>query len=214
MGNARSKIVFSLEEPDSLKTLAEWLFRGEMNPDQIKHEIYATRAIGQEKITLEGHSSTVTESSSSGTTESVGEDDDVISTSSRDQTGYSSSEADSEHEAFATIYGKELASRQYRSVDEQLFLAMQRIVSQDQRYAYARTMSMRIPAAIRTPEVKEGLAREPFVQEYTHRLLENLPFALRVETARRHLAERQAIAFSHIQGVIDEPTTAKRIIRK
>jgi hypothetical protein len=149
MGNARSKIVFSLEEPESLKTLAEWLFRGEMNPDQIKHEIYATRAIGQEKITLEGHSRTVTESSSSGTTESVGEDNDVISTSSRDQGGYSSSEADSEHEAFATIYGKELASRQYRSVDEQLFLAMQRIVSQDQRYAYARTMSMKIPAARR-----------------------------------------------------------------
>ena len=138
----------------------------------------------------------------------------MSSSSSRDQTSHSSSEAYSEHEAFATEYDKELASRQYRPIDEQLFLATQHIVSQDQRYAYVRTMSMKKPVAIKTPEVKKGQARDPFVREHTHRLLEKLPFALRIEAARKQYAERQAVISGQRYAVIDEPTKAKRIIKR
>ena len=214
MGNARSKIVFSLEEPESLKALSEWLFRGEIDPDQIKQEIYATRAVGQEIITLSGHSSTTTESDSEGQTITVDEEGSESSSSSRDQSSYSTSESRSEQESLATVFGKELASRQTRPIDEQLFMATQRIVRQDQRYAYVRTMSMKKAVAIRTADVTKGRARDPFVKEHTHRLLEQLPFALRIESARRQLAERHAVISNGFLDVHIEPVTAKRIIKK
>jgi len=193
MGNARSKIVFSLEEPESLKELAEWLFRGEIDPDQIKDEIYATRAVGQEKITLSSSSETTTDSYSEGGTENYDDGELQPETSTREQSSTSTSTSESEQEAFATIYGKELSSRTYRSVDEQMFLATQRIVRQNQRYAYVRTMSMKKPVAIQTPFVKEGLVGDTFMRERIVRRLEALPFVHRTEEARRLLAERESV---------------------
>lgn len=213
MGNANSKVVFSVAEPESLKVLAEWLFLGSIDPDQIKHEIYASRPVDYEVIKLNSSGVTETDSGGGGDTVSYdAEGNEVGSTSSsRDNVGTSTTYGESE--TLAPVYAKELASRQYRSVEEQFFLAMQKIVRQDQRYAYVRTASMKTPVAICTPEVKPGRARDKFVQDYTQRLLEKLPFALRTEAARKQLAERRAVISGQKFGTIDEPTTAKRIIR-
>jgi len=215
MGNARSKVVFSLEESESLKELAEWLFRGSIDPDQIKHEIYATRAIGQEKITLSSSSSTETESYSEGETENYYEGELQSGSSSREQSSSSTSTSFSEQEAFATIYGKELASRAYRPIDEQLFMATQKIVGQDQRYAYVKTMSMKTPVAMKVPEVQPGLARDPFVIEQTTKRLEKLPFVKRTEDARAQLEARMSVLPTQARAnLVDEPATSGRLIRK
>ena len=213
MGNARSKVVFSLEEPDSLKALTEWLFRSSLNPDEVKHDLYSTKALGQKLVTLENRSETTTTSESDGLTETDDSDGGHMSSSTRDQTSTSKSTSTSSTEAFATIYGKELSSRQFRSVEEQYFMATQRIVSQNQRHAFVRAMSMKEPVPIITPLVEEGLAREPYVQKKTHEMLEKLPFAHRVESARKQLAERQAVIDGVNLDVLDEPMTAKRRIR-
>ena len=213
MGNARSKVVFSLEEPDSLKALTEWLFRGSIDPDKVKHDLYSTKALGQELVTMESSSETTTTSESDGSTETDDRDGGHVSSSTRDQSSTSKSTSTSSTEAFATIYGKELSSRQFRTVEEQYFMATQRIVSQNQRHAYVRTMSMKEPVPIITPLVEGGLAREPYVQKKTHEMLEKLPFAHRVESARKQLAERQDVIDGVNQNVLDEPMTAKRRIR-
>jgi hypothetical protein len=208
MGNARSKIVFAVEEPDSLKTLAEWLFMPSIDPDQVKDEVFGTKAIGQQRVTMRGTSSTTTDSSSDG--ESVVYDDEgnESSTTERNQSGWSQGMTTSESEAFATIYGQELASRQFRSVEEQIFQGMQKVVRQSQRNALVRTPSIKAPVAMRTPEVKPTLARDPFVKQYTHQLLQQLPFALPVAEARKQLAARLSVRDAW--ELVDEPPSAKR----
>src|SRR5262249_42275403 len=45
MENASSKVVFRLSHEDNLKVMAQWLFMGVMDPDQIKHELYSTKVM-------------------------------------------------------------------------------------------------------------------------------------------------------------------------
>lgn len=211
MGNARSKIVFAIEEPDSLKTLAEWLFIGSVDPDAIKDEVYGTRAIGQKVVTLRGHSTTETQSSSDGDSQVFNEDGEEVSTTTRSQGGVSTSSSTSRAETLATVYGQELSSRQFRSVEEQFFQAMQKVVQQDQRHAYVRTPSMKTPVAMRAMDVRASLARDPYVKEYGHKLVSKLPFALPVEEARGQIAARRAVL--ELGREVDEPMTSRRRIK-
>ncbi len=45
MENASSKVVFRLTHRENLEPLAEWLFMGTMNPDEIQHELYSTKVM-------------------------------------------------------------------------------------------------------------------------------------------------------------------------
>jgi hypothetical protein len=45
MENASSKVVFRMTHKPNLAVLAEWLFMGTMNPDEIKHELYSTKVM-------------------------------------------------------------------------------------------------------------------------------------------------------------------------
>lgn len=45
MENARSKVVFHLSDDENLKPMAQWLFRGVMDPDQVKHDLYSTKVM-------------------------------------------------------------------------------------------------------------------------------------------------------------------------
>ena len=45
MENASSKVVFRLSHEDNLRAMAQWLFMGVMNPDEIKHELYSTKVM-------------------------------------------------------------------------------------------------------------------------------------------------------------------------
>jgi hypothetical protein len=48
LANARSKFVFELEHPADVRMLAEILFRQSIDPDEIKHQSYATRVVDHE----------------------------------------------------------------------------------------------------------------------------------------------------------------------
>jgi type IV secretory pathway TraG/TraD family ATPase VirD4 len=49
MENASSKVVFRLSHEDNLKAMAQWLFMGTMDPDEIKHELFSTKVMGQSR---------------------------------------------------------------------------------------------------------------------------------------------------------------------
>ncbi len=82
MENASSKAVFRLHSEENLKPLAQWLFRGVMDPDEIKLTLEGTKVLGYEEVermsrtsgSSRARSVTATEgdSASSGTAESLG----------------------------------------------------------------------------------------------------------------------------------------------
>jgi len=45
MENASSKVVFRLSHEDNLRVMAQWLFMGVMDPDEVKHELYSTKVM-------------------------------------------------------------------------------------------------------------------------------------------------------------------------
>jgi hypothetical protein len=45
MENASSKVVFRLSHEENLRAMAQWLFMGVMNPDEVKHELYSTKVM-------------------------------------------------------------------------------------------------------------------------------------------------------------------------
>ena len=45
LGNAANKLVFRTQHPKDLETLAQWLFRDVLDPDEIKHELKTTKVL-------------------------------------------------------------------------------------------------------------------------------------------------------------------------
>lgn len=78
MENASSKVVFRLHTEENLRPLAEWLFRGAMNPEEIKHTLESTKVMAYREVERVSHttghstSSSRTESRSETTGESFG----------------------------------------------------------------------------------------------------------------------------------------------
>jgi hypothetical protein len=71
MENTRTKVVFSLSlQEKNLAPIADWLFMGTYDPDQVKHELYATKVMGYEEetrtVTTRGESRGETRSDSYG----------------------------------------------------------------------------------------------------------------------------------------------------
>ena len=65
----------------------------------------------------------------------------------------SESESTSEVPVFIPLFGKELSSVQFSPLEEQRFLAEQKIKLQTDRHATARFLSMTAPVELRTPDV-------------------------------------------------------------
>lgn len=64
MENASSKVVLRLYHEDNLRAMAQWLFMGVMNPDEIKQELYSTKVMSYREELKE----VISESTSSGKT--------------------------------------------------------------------------------------------------------------------------------------------------
>jgi hypothetical protein len=104
----------------------------------------------------------------------------------------SESESTSEVPVFILIFGEELSSVQFLSLDEQRFQAEQRIMFQKDRHATARFLGMTIPVELRTPEVSPLLVGEERVEEYRLEQLAKLPFVLSCDEAQARLEKRQS----------------------
>jgi hypothetical protein len=238
MENARSKVCFSLSTAENLEPMAQWLFTGVMNPDEIKHNLYSTKVMEYREEIKRSHSEGVT-SSRGGTdhsSESRGEsnggslsDNGALTESWNDQSsstdGYTDSWSTSttrsvtDTPTLVPILGKELSVITFRGLDEQLFRSMAALFDQEQRRCVARLRGMKTPVSLFTPFVKKPLIRAERVEEHMETLYKKLAFALPGADARAAVEEyRESFAKKVINEACsmtenDEPTTARRRIR-
>jgi hypothetical protein len=232
MANARSKIVFETRGEENLRPLALDLFMGTMNPDEIKDEIYSTKVMGyvEETRTVRGRS----ESWSDATGEFTGETGTesfggaIHGTDEQDPSQWNRSQAvsdgtshmsvqggarsESEVPFLKPIMGKELSSRQFRPIEEQIFRAMAVLHDQEQRHAVARLVGRRVPTAIVTPNVQKMPTTTEMAAAYLKRAYEKLPFALPKALAEKNVDERERKFRSGDFQPTAEPTTARRRI--
>lgn len=238
MANARSKIVFETRGEENLRPLALDLFMGTMSPDKIKHDLYSTKVMGYREETRTIYSSGSTSSTSKGThtgsaagsgiggtqgfygenaegipnTVSQSESEfaaDSHATAEGESEGYS--ESQSEVPMMVPVFGKELSSRQFEPLEEQVFRAMAVLHDQEQRHCVVRAIGMKAPAVIQTPYVTSVPGSDARTREYlVTRYSKLAPIAMSTSYAKRQLEERSAKLRGTPFPSAGEPTTSKR----
>jgi hypothetical protein len=234
MANARSKIVFSLEGTDNLKPLAESLFMGVMNPDEVKLKLYSRKVMDyvEEERTIVSTSenwsdgvgdfagTTDTDSASGAIDDGVEQDAQLWNrsgaisggTSRTNMTG--GSRGESTVPFLRPVFGEELSSVQYRSLDEQLHRGMATLFDQQQRHGVARLVGMRAPVKIVTPIVEKKPTSKAMADSFLTRSYQKLPFALRSADAHKQIENRQKkIIEGFSRAAKDEPIAVRRRIK-
>jgi uncharacterized membrane protein YgcG len=261
LANAGTKIVFRLEHPNDMKSLAQWLFMSTLDTDKVKLSLQSTKVIEYQEEIREsrttGRSSTKAKStgrgggSFSGGSSSTGESgsqafdpdhpdnafsletpfnstvawNNSVAEASGESSNWSEgeSEADTESESVTTssflrpILGKEVSSVQYRSIDEQLFQAMQRLFDQEDRHFAIRFHGgPKAPLFVTTPTVELAPTSAKHVEAYRASRLNALSFALPMTEAVKRLESRERNLLTDVvaMNLTDEPATTKRRIRK
>jgi hypothetical protein len=234
MENASSKVVFRLQHEDNLRVMAQWLFMGVMNPDEVKHELYSTKVMeyreelrtsytrGTSRSAGGGVFSGTTAGKSAGgeTIDNAEQDPNAWNEYSADSDGSSSTwtESETESETESTVLipvlGKELSNVQFRSLEEQLFRAMAVLFDQQQRFGVARLVGMNAPVSLRTPEVNKMPATEERTTRYAKGRYDKLSFALPSSTAQKQLTERlEKFSKEFFEDASTEPAGAKRRVK-
>jgi hypothetical protein len=234
MANADSKVVFRTRIPKDLPDIAQALFMGTMDPDQIKLKLYSTKVMSykeEERQTItETHSSTRGggHSESSGT--GAGKTQPIEPPEHWERELGSESEQESEHESDNEFWtdgeststattsvlipqmGKELSHVQYASLDEQLFRAMQSLFAQDQRECTVRLAGMKAPVSLRTFDLGAPRVKPKQLAEFIRACGNRWPFILSADEGRKRLAARKTLLVTEIKNApaADEPTTAGR----
>ncbi|HWD38291.1 MAG TPA: type IV secretion system DNA-binding domain-containing protein [Fimbriimonas sp.] len=227
MENASSKVVFRLSHEENLKVMAQWLFMGVMNPDEIKHELYSTKVMAyrEEMRTSRTRSSSMGGGEFAGTTDSKSEggsasnEDEAISwgtsgaLSAGDSSTWTESESETESSVLIPIMGKELSHVQFRSLEEQLFRSMAVLFDQKQRQGVARLVGMSAPVSIRTPDVDQVPSSPERVREFADSRFKSLGFAIPGQEAKKLVAERMENIAERITKEIAQAAPQKRRIR-
>jgi hypothetical protein len=234
MANARSKVVFSLEGEENLKPLAQSLFMGVFNPDEIKLKLTSRKVMDYvEKVWTiisesENWSEGVGEFDGTTDTESEGgairdgeeQESRIWNLSGATSRGTSrtsmrgGSRSESRTPYLMPVFGEEVSSVQYRSLEEQLHRAMASLFDQRQRHGVARLVGMRAPLNIVTPIVEKRPTSKEMADSFLTRSYEKLPFALRSAEAGMLIKKRQLkIAGGSLQNIDAEPVATKRRIR-
>ncbi len=233
MANARSKIVFSLEGEENLRPLSQSLFMGVLNPDEIKLQLSSRKVVDYVEETRTIHSegeswsegvgnfTGVTDTTSSGGTIYDREEQDAHqwNQSNAASGGTSNTSLSGGSRGKSTVpfmrpvWGQEVSSIQYRSLDEQLFRAMQILADQKQRHGVVRLVETSVPINIVTPEVKTWPTTAKMANRFLESTYEKLPFALRGAQAALEIKKRQELLLNGGLRVEDsEPETARRKI--
>jgi hypothetical protein len=234
METASSKVVFRLTHSENLEPLAEWLFMGVMNPDEVKHELYSTKVMkyreelrrsvtrGTSTSAGGGEFAGTTGNESEGGTTFDGEKQDAhtwnesAATSERTSSTWTESDSESTTESsiIIPVMGKELSHVQFRSLEEQLFRAMAVLFDQQQRQGVARLVGMRAPASIMAPNVPKAPSSPERIRRFLDRCYEKLPFALPGEKAQKQITDRaKNFGAELLNEDADAPVIDKRRIR-
>ncbi len=202
MANARSKIVFSLEGEENLKPLAQSLFMGVFNPDEIKLKLNSRKVMdyvervwtvvsesanwSEAQATYTG--TTDTDSASGAIRDGEQQEQQIWAIAHADSGGTSrtnvrgGSRSVSKVPYLKPVFGYEVSSVTYRSLDEQLHRAMAALFDQNQRHGVARLVGMRAPLNIVTPIVKRVPTSKEMASSFLTHAYEKLPFALRSDS--------------------------------
>ena len=231
MANARSKVVFSLEGEENLKPLAQSLFMGVFNPDEIKLKLTSRKVMDyvEQVWTIISESENWSEGVGefTGQTDTEGEagaihDGDAQESQIWNLSGAISSGTSrtgmrgggrsvSKVPYLKPIFGEEVSSIQYRSLEEQLHRAMAALFDQKQRHGVARLVGMRAPLNIVTPIVERKPTSKAIAASFLTRLYEKLPFALRSEEADKQIKDRQE---KIVAGLTREASAEKIAVRR
>jgi hypothetical protein len=232
MANARSKVVFSLEGEENLKPLAQSLFMGVLNPDEIKLALYSTKVMDyvEETRTIRsaGENWSEGEGLFTGQTDTEGMGGAIFDEENQDPRAWNQSGANSNGTSRTSmrggsqnettvpflrpVFGKELSSVQYRSLDEQLFRAMATLFDQQQRHGVVRLVGTTKPVKMVTPIVEQKPTPKELVESFLLNVYEKLPFALRSTEAAKQIEARKQKILSGLEKATEEPKTAKRRI--
>jgi hypothetical protein len=238
MANANSKVVFRTSLSKDLPMLAQALFMGTMDPEQIKLKLYSTKVMGyreeERQSTTETRSSTRGRGHSQGTNTGKGasrpfdppEGLDYQPGNASEQAGENSSdndfwtEGDSSSVTTTTVLlpeiGQELTHVQYASLDEQLFRAMQSLFAQDQRECTVRLSGMKAPVSLRTFDLEPTACRPHRLEAFVNACNLRWSFVLPATEARTRLALRKTLLHAEVRNApaLDEPTSAKSTAKK
>ena len=238
MENASSKVVFRLTHEENLRVMAQSLFMGVMDPDEVKHKLYSTKvmqyreelkevrglslSVGSSYGTQHGHASGAGRGSTQGLCDGVDTNSGSVSESNFASISGSESESWSENTTRSTskvptivpVLGQELSHVQFRSLEEQLFRAMAVLFDQRERQGVARLVGMNAPLSLYTPEVRKMPGSDARTKRYLDRCYKKLPFALPSATAQKQITDRAAnFADTLLKELTDDLSTAKRRIR-
>jgi hypothetical protein len=238
MENAQSKVVFRLSYEENLRIMAQWLFMGVMDPDEVKLKLYSRKVMDYREELKKGYGFSSSSGKSVGTQHghasgagyggtNVFDDGGTPSSTSQSWSQFSS-ESSSESESYSEsetesqslmpmlvpIFGEELSHVQYRSLEEQLHRAMAVLFDQKQRQGVARLVGMNAPVSIYTPEVKERPGNKKLTKDFLEKCYTKLSFALTNTEAQKQISERaKTFAETLFKEAVNEPATAKRRIR-
>src|SRR5665213_662034 len=193
MANARSKVVFSLEGTENLKPLAESLFMGVLNPDEIKLQLFSRKIMDfkEETRTIESETEnwsdgvgeftgqTDTESAGGAVSDGAAQEARLWNNSSADSSGTSNtsmrggSRGTTRSTVFKPIMGEERSSVQFRSLDEQLYRAMAALRDQNQRCGVARLIGSKAPVNVQTPIIEKPLTSKEMAADFLTRTYKN-----------------------------------------
>ncbi len=242
IANTLNKVVFSTRGEENLNTLALDLFRGVMNPDEVKHELYSTKVMDyrDEVRTVESESKSTGLSRGShrgsaagkgiGGTQAFRGDDsgavdahltseslsDFASDSEAETSGHSEAKAFSVSHVptIVPVLGKELSHVQFRSLEEQLHRAMTALFDQQERFNTTRLVGMKAPVSLRTPDVGKPRSNTERTRRYIVSCYEKLPFAAKGDAVRAAIKEREeSLPKQLIKAAVTESTTTKRRVR-
>jgi hypothetical protein len=235
MANARSKIVFSLEGEENLKPLAQHLFMGVMNPNEIKHQLFSRKVMDyvEEARTVHSESNNWSDATGAftGQTDTEGEtrvvyddggerDSHSLNKAGANSRGTSRISANGGGRGKSVVpfqravFGRELSGVQFRPLDEQLYRAMASLFDQKQRHGVTRLVGMPRPVQIVTPIIQKQPTTKRMKESFLTSRYKKLPFALRSADALKQIEARDAkLAGGYAPEAQDEAIPTRRRIQ-
>jgi hypothetical protein len=224
MENGRSKVVFHLSH--DLEDIARSLFLGTLDFDEVKHQLWSMKVVGQHEETRTSYTRNETTGRNTGTGKTVAkrqkDESDEPEETGRLTEAENEIQIDTctsgEVEAPVMIqdFARELAGVQFRSIEEQVARAQRVLFDQRQRQCMVRLADSRVPLALYTPTVAARPLSPAGVEGYLRKRWRRWKFALTADEARRRLEEKEADLrdrFLGLAGGDDEPTSARRRVR-
>jgi Type IV secretion-system coupling protein DNA-binding domain len=233
MANARSKLVFSIDTEENLKPLAQTLFMGCLNPDEIKLELYSRKVLDyvEEERTTYSESenwsegtglfdgTTDTDSAGGAIRDGAEQEERIWNKSGANSSGTShtsmsgGAKGTTRSTIFKPIMGEEKSGVHFRPLDEQLYRAMAKLHDQDQRCGVARLVGSKRPVSVKTPFIEKPITSKEMAADFLIRTYEKLPFALQSSEVEKQITEREKKLVSGAgRESADEPVAIRRKI--